>query len=264
MTKEKLTKICPKCQAEKSVSEFGKNKYNKDGLQYWCRDCRRQYQQNHKKEIAIFQKQYYQDNKKQLLENNRQYHQNNKAQRKQYIQDNKERIAAYKKQYEQKNKKRIAKQRSQFYRDNKEELTERGKQYRQKNKKKIVERSKQYYRVNREDILVKRRQYSRTKRGKADNKIAAQKRRALKMGVGYEIFDSVEIFERDGYRCQHCGKKTRPDYKNPNHPKYPNLDHIIPLSKGGAHTRKNTQCLCHQCNMEKGSDGNGDQLLLFG
>lgn len=264
MAEKNLTKICGKCQAEKSVSEFGKNKYNKDGLQYWCKNCRRQYQQNHKKEIAIFQKQYYQDNKKQLLENNRQYHQNNKVQRKQYNQDNKERIVAYRKQYEQKNKKRIAKQRSQFYRDNKKELTERGKQYQQKNKKKIVARSKRYYRDNRENLLVKRRKYTRTKQGKASSKIAAQKRRALKMGVGYEVFNPVEIFERDGYICQLCGKKTRPDYKSQYHPLYPNLDHIIPLSKGGAHTRLNTQCTHRQCNAKKHNNNHNDQLRMFG
>ena len=44
---------------------------------------------------------------------------------------------------------------------------------------------------------------------------------------------------------------------------YPNLDHIIPLKKGGSHTRLNSQCLCHKCNIIKGSTGVGDQLRLF-
>lgn len=64
-------------------------------------------------------------------------------------------------------------------------------------------------------------------------------------------FSRNDVLERDGWRCQMCGCKTRPDW-NAHHPKYPNLDHIVPLSKGGSHTPENTQCLCKQCNIKKG------------
>ncbi|MBU2249718.1 MAG: HNH endonuclease, partial [Gammaproteobacteria bacterium] len=66
------------------------------------------------------------------------------------------------------------------------------------------------------------------------------------------------------YICQLCGVKTRPDIKNQYHPKRPELDHIVPLSLGGEHTKQNTQCLCRQCNMTKNNTGVGDQLRLFG
>jgi DNA-directed RNA polymerase specialized sigma24 family protein len=33
------TKVCTKCNKEKSISEFGKNSRQKDGLHYWCKDC---------------------------------------------------------------------------------------------------------------------------------------------------------------------------------------------------------------------------------
>lgn len=74
----------------------------------------------------------------------------------------------------------------------------------------------------------------------------------------------LKVFERDGYICQSCGKKTRPDFKNQFHSLYPNLDHIIPLSKGGAHTKLNTQCLCRLCNLEKGASIMNAQLRMFG
>ena len=32
-------KICSKCKIEKLVSAFTKNKNNKDGFNYWCKDC---------------------------------------------------------------------------------------------------------------------------------------------------------------------------------------------------------------------------------
>lgn len=52
------------------------------------------------------------------------------------------------------------------------------------------------------------------------------------------------IYERDGYRCQICGRRTR-DLE---------VDHIIPIAKGGKSTPDNLQTLCHRCNYRKGSD----------
>lgn len=37
-----VLKLCSKCKTEKPLTEFSKNKNNKDGHSYWCRDCRRQ------------------------------------------------------------------------------------------------------------------------------------------------------------------------------------------------------------------------------
>ena len=34
------TKICSKCDTEKSLDSFGSNRRTKDGLQHYCRDCR--------------------------------------------------------------------------------------------------------------------------------------------------------------------------------------------------------------------------------
>lgn len=53
------------------------------------------------------------------------------------------------------------------------------------------------------------------------------------------------IYERDGYRCRRCGVSDQ----------YATLeiDHIIPISKGGKSTYENLQTLCHKCNYEKGN-----------
>lgn len=52
------------------------------------------------------------------------------------------------------------------------------------------------------------------------------------------------IYERDGYKCCKCGISDR----------YAQLeiDHIIPIAKGGKTTYGNLQTLCHKCNIEKG------------
>ena len=56
------------------------------------------------------------------------------------------------------------------------------------------------------------------------------------------------IKERDGFTCKICGASIQQE---------PNLlleiDHIIPVSKGGMTTEENLQTLCWRCNRSKGS-----------
>lgn len=40
------TKICTKCNCEKELIEFGKNKNNKDGLSFYCKKCKNLVMQN--------------------------------------------------------------------------------------------------------------------------------------------------------------------------------------------------------------------------
>jgi 5-methylcytosine-specific restriction endonuclease McrA len=42
----------------------------------------------------------------------------------------------------------------------------------------------------------------------------------------------------------------------------PELDHIVPLACGGAHTYQNTQCTCRECNGRKGATILGQLRLL--
>ena len=57
-----------------------------------------------------------------------------------------------------------------------------------------------------------------------------------------------KILERDGYKCQKCGTSIDQE---------PHLllevDHIIPLSKGGTTEERNLQTLCWKCNRSKGT-----------
>lgn len=89
------------------------------------------------------------------------------------------------------------------------------------------------------------------------------RRRAIKHGVDADRFDPTEIHERDNWTCQICGKKTRPDW-NYLHPLAPTIDHIIPLAKGGSHTKKNCQTAHRRCNTEKSDGAANDQLRLVG
>lgn len=85
-----------------------------------------------------------------------------------------------------------------------------------------------------------------------ENKRAAKlKRKALTRGVMAESFSPLKVFERDGWRCQICGRSTPKSRRGTRHANAPELDHVVPLSKGGPHTMANTQCSCRSCNHAK-------------
>lgn len=89
------------------------------------------------------------------------------------------------------------------------------------------------------------------------------RKRARKYGVQYQSVNKVRVFNRDGWRCQICGRHTPRRLMGTMSPNAPELDHRVPMSKGGPHTYANTQCACRQCNGEKGNSSSVGQLPLF-
>lgn len=59
-------------------------------------------------------------------------------------------------------------------------------------------------------------------------------------------FNRRNIYSRDGYTCQYCGKKLPASLLN--------IDHVIPKSKGGKNTWKNLVCSCLKCNNHKANN----------
>lgn len=55
-----------------------------------------------------------------------------------------------------------------------------------------------------------------------------------------------EIFQRDEFTCQHCGASPRKDLSV-----VIEVDHIVPVSKGGGNEPSNLQTLCDKCNAGK-------------
>jgi 5-methylcytosine-specific restriction endonuclease McrA len=90
------------------------------------------------------------------------------------------------------------------------------------------------------------------------------RRKALKKGASTgRPVRLAEIAERDGWRCSLCKKAVNPAVKWPD-PKSPSLDHVVPLSKGGAHDPSNVALAHLGCNTAKNNRGGGEQLMLIG
>ena len=94
-------------------------------------------------------------------------------------------------------------------------------------------------------------------------RIAKSKRRARERGATSESVDPLKVFRRDKWVCHLCGKKTVQKLRGLPFPDAPELDHIVTLADGGAHTYANTACSHRKCNHAKGARSLG-QLRLFG
>ena len=57
------------------------------------------------------------------------------------------------------------------------------------------------------------------------------------------VFSRKNIFKRDRYTCQYCGKQPGPEELT--------IDHVIPRSRGGTSTWENCLLACVECNKRK-------------
>lgn len=86
----------------------------------------------------------------------------------------------------------------------------------------------------------------------ASRRLQRAKRKALKRGAnGAEAVNPLAVFAAAGWRCQICNRPTPQRLRGTTHKRAPELDHIVPVSKGGKHTWANTQCACRECNLWK-------------
>jgi hypothetical protein len=104
-------KRCLKCGEIKSLSNFSKNRANKDGLRNWCKtcDCQRvkEWQQNNRERRSQWKKEYYQNNRESISQHNKEYYQSNKdkasQRRKKWYQNNRDKALLCDKEWRQDN-----------------------------------------------------------------------------------------------------------------------------------------------------------------
>ena len=84
---------------------------------------------------------------------------------------------------------------------------------------------------------------------RADKSVYGRARRAKTRAV----VNPLRVFERCNWCCQACGCESPLSLRGTTHQDAPELDHRVPLSRGGEHTEANCQLLCRTCNGLKGS-----------
>ncbi len=121
-----------------------------------------------------------------------------------------------------------------YYQENLEKARARKKKYRQETAEKVKDQQKKY----REDNLEKVR---------ASERLKQARRRAQKINTQVEDITDKLLNEHwvknniDPERCHYCDEGL-----------YEHLEHCIPLSRGGTHTKENLVPSCAPCNLSKG------------
>ena len=76
-------------------------------------------------------------------------------------------------------------------------------------------------------------------------------KRKLRNFDNFEVIDPKVIMNSYNHICNTCGGHTPKELRGTYELNAPEIDHIIPLSKGGEHTYANVQLLCRRCNLNK-------------
>lgn len=62
-----------------------------------------------------------------------------------------------------------------------------------------------------------------------------------------------DVWAKGEGKCQDCGSECPKSLRGTVEDLAPEVDHILPISLGGAHIAQNLQLLCHRCNNRKGN-----------
>ena len=139
----------------------------------------------------------------------------------------KEKRLKEKAEYREINRELLAKNQKEYYRANKDDCIKYQKIYRVKNKERIREYHKRYRQT--EDCKISKRNSN-------------HKRRAIVKSGNINTSELKELFSNTK-RCYWCNKKLNK--------KKIQVDHYVPLSKGGEHLIDNIVLTCPHCNMSK-------------
>jgi len=131
-------KVCTICKAEKPIAEFGKRSSEKDGLNYYCREC-------------------------------------NYAGLKSWIERNPEKKRAQGKKWKQENPDKIKSLAVVYYQENKEKLDLKKKQWKLDNKEYLSRKRKERYEANKEIELAKTKIYRQNNKPKLNAKAASER-----------------------------------------------------------------------------------------
>lgn len=210
-------KLCTKCKKSKPLTEFNKNKNTPDGYQYHCRACMREaYHKNGERNRAQMRKRAKEERD---VRNEYRRRPERKEKIAEYTRENWDSIYSRVKEYREANKEELSVKAHIYYSENKDYINERQKKYVKKNPEKRKE--------------IDKRRYQRLVSGRIE---------------GEEIPSIEAIRDRDGDLCYYC---KEPVVFLDKGPKAAEIDHKVPLFRGGADAMFNVVLACSTCNKEK-------------
>lgn len=147
--------------------------------------------------------------------------------------------------FRKRNKERLLENNKIWVKNNKDRVKANKKRWAENNKEKALAASRAHY-ANNKDKYKEWRKLNHEKRV-----YRIHKRRELIKNITVEYFTRSEIYERDGGICKICNLPVDKNLKRPNL-MCQSIDHIIPIKKGGLHSKSNVQLTHYICNLRKG------------
>jgi len=167
----------------------------------------------------------------------------------QYQLKNREKIAAQRKQHTAANREAKAEYDKQYRKDNKDKISERNKRRHAENREVLNAISKQYYEENREAFIERNRRWrvANPERFRDQSRRDCHLRRA-KLAAATVIDFTPEQFEQKmAYYGNSCYIKLPGVCTGA----FDEIEHVKPISKGGAHALANFRPSCLPCNRRK-------------
>lgn len=262
------TKICTKCNIEKSLDQFSKVSRNKDGKDTFCKSCRRASKDNSpeaKKRQQEYNKQYKIKTKETLGADG--YKEYRREERQKYFEKyGREEFNARKREnydperrkeirlaYEQRVEERtglpyseyVKPTRQKYKQENKEHIKAWNKEYITKNKEILSAKAAAYYRENKELINQRNNLYyqnnKETHRLRSFNTYA--KRKNAEGFITAEERQLLVMYQEN--KCKYCFVDLDQVVVE--------LDHQIPINEGGSNWIENIALTCQECNRSKGA-----------
>lgn len=217
------------------------------------RAYRREWYQKNKQRVLDYQKEYSKINADHISARSRNYRilhiQELKTKYKEWRLNNIEKKRENDRLYIAKNRDEISKRRRAKYWSNPEKYRARGREnckseeYKRK-RREYYQRYKQYAA---DKIKEWRIRFKKSENGSISSRAHCHRRREkIKNNDDGTITPASlrQLLEKQNRKCNICGGDVMP---------HGHLDHIFPVSRGGAHTISNVQWLCQTCNLKKGS-----------
>jgi hypothetical protein len=212
-------KCCSHCRVLKLLSEFNKNKRQKDGYHYHCRGCKK-----------VFAKNHYISHREKILKKDKFYRSNPIVKKRQNDFSRK------------------------WYRENKEYAAQMNKIYKQSPEIKEMYRvsNRKWVEKNKEKVKLYQREYRKTIKCRVCDKNKTYKRRGKMKFTDITTTWLKDLFLKTTH-CELCNVEL--DNKGNKYPNGKQLDHILPLVAGGTHMKNNVRYICLKCNVSRPKDG---------
>ena len=218
------TRVCSKCGKRRPIHKFYQRwRWNRDKTSRYysvegdCKECRIQKvgewtEKNHDK-TSVYKRKWYERNKDWWTEK--------RSNDPEWLAKRK----AYEREYYRENLIKKRKQAREWVQKNPERARENAVRWYELNKEKVCAQSQKWAAANPEIVAVNR------------HKRRASEKQTRKPLTGEQWADILDDYEG---MCFVCGSPDRIT-----------LDHLIPLSRGGEHSKRNCRPLCWSCNSSK-------------